>query len=190
MRLIALLIATTLMGAFAPARADEAGLAALKAGGHVAVIRHGQTTPGHTDPPGFRLDDCATQRNLIHEGRAESQKLGETLRAHGVRIDRVLSSEWCRCIETAELIEMGDVETEPALNNLYGRPQNRAPQVKAMRALIAGWTGPGNLLLSTHGANMGALLGINAETASGVVLAPAPETEEGFRVVGTIGPEG
>lgn len=173
-----------------PALADEAGLAALKAGGHVAIVRHGLTTPGAGDPLGFRLDDCATQRNLIEEGRKESRKLGDTLRANGIRIERVLSSEWCRCVETAELIGAGTVEKETALNNLYGRPQNRERQVREMRALIAGWKGPGNLLVSTHGANMGALMGINPDTAAGVVLAPAPETEEGFRVVGQISPEG
>jgi phosphohistidine phosphatase SixA len=173
-----------------PAQADEAGLAALKAGGHVAMVRHGLTTPGTGDPLGFKLEDCTTQRNLIEEGRAESRKLGELLRARGVRIDRVLSSEWCRCIETAELIGAGKVEKAPALNNLFGRPQNREKQVNEMRVLIAGWKGPGNLLLSTHGANMGALMGINPETAAGVVLSPAPETKEGFRVVGRISPEG
>jgi phosphohistidine phosphatase SixA len=179
-----------LLFSLAPSGADEAGLAALKAGWHVAMIRHGLTTPGTGDPLGFKLEECRTQRNLIEEGRAESRKLGALLRAHGVRIDRVLSSEWCRCIETAELIGMGKVERETALNNLFGRPQNREKQVREMRTLIAGWKGPGNLLLSTHGANMGALMGINPETAAGVVLAPAPETKEGFRVVGRVSPEG
>jgi hypothetical protein len=73
---------------------------------------------------------------------------------------------------------------------LFGRPRNRAAQVEATRKLIAAWTGPGNLLLVTHGANVGALMGINPDTASGVVLAPAPKTEDGFRLVGRITPEG
>src|SRR5690606_2207859 len=98
--------------------------------------------------------------------------------------------EWCRCIETAELLGVGKVLTEPALNNLYGRPQNREKQERALRALISSWKGPGNLLLSTHGANLGALMGINPDTAAGVVLKPAPDTAEGFRVVGRISPEG
>jgi phosphohistidine phosphatase SixA len=174
----------------APAHADEAGLAALKAGRHIVMIRHGLTTPGAGDPRGFKLEECATQRNLIEEGRAESRKLGALLRAHGIKIERVLSSEWCRCLETAELIGMGKAEREPALNNLYGRPQYREKQVNEMRALIAGWKGGGNLLLSTHGANMGALMGINPDTASGVVLAPAPGTQEGFHIVGRISPGG
>jgi len=172
------------------ASADEAGMAALRSGGHVLMIRHGLTTPGAGDPLGFKLEDCKTQRNLIEAGRAESRKLGTLLRTQEIKIERVLSSEWCRCVETAELIGAGTVVREPALNNLYGRPQNRERQLREMRALIAAWKGPGNLLLSTHGANMGALMSINPDTAAGVVLRPAHETSEGFRVVGRISPEG
>lgn len=189
MRRALLSIATAIL-LCAPVLADEAGLAALKAGGHVAMIRHGLTTPGAGDPLGFKLEDCANQRNLIEEGREESRRLGRLLRERGIQIDRLLSSEWCRCVETAELIGMGAVGKESALNNFYGRPQNRERQVREMRALIAGWKGSGNLLLSTHGANIGALMGINPVTAEGVVLQPAPGTEEGFRVVGRISPEG
>jgi len=174
----------------ASARADEAGIAALKAGGHVMTVRHGLTTPGSGDPLGFKLEDCATQRNLVEEGRKEARRLGRLLRDHGIAITRVLSSEWCRCIETAELIGAGIVEKYPALNNLYGRPENRAKQVQELRKLLASWKGGGNLLLVTHGATMGALMGINPSTAEGVVLKPEPETTDGFRVVGRIGPDG
>jgi phosphohistidine phosphatase SixA len=187
---VALLAFLVAFGFHAAARADEAGMAALKAGGHVAMVRHGLTTPGTGDPLGFKLEDCATQRNLIEEGREESRKLGRLLRKHAVVIDRVLSSEWCRCVETAELMAVGKVEKSSPLNNLFGRPQNRAKQVQEMRELVAGWKGPGNLLLVTHGATMGALMGINPETAAGVVLAPMPGTVEGLRVVGRLGPDG
>lgn len=179
-----------LVSLIAGARADEAGIAALKAGGHVMMVRHALTTPGAGDPLGFKLEDCKTQRNLVEEGREEARKLGKLLREHKIAITRVLSSEWCRCIETAELIGAGIVEKYPALNNLYGRPQNRERQVGALRKLIAGWKGAGNLLLVTHGATIGALVGINPGTAEGLVLAPVPETSEGFRVAGRIGPGG
>jgi broad specificity phosphatase PhoE len=168
---------------------DEPGLTALKSGGHIAIVRHGETTPGTGDPLGFKLDDCATQRNLVDKGREESRRLGRLFRERGIAFERVLSSEWCRCIETAELIAAGRVEKLSALNNLFGRPQNRAEQVEALRKLIGGWKG-GNLLLVTHGATMGAFVGINPQTAAGVILAPAPDTQEGFRVVGRISPEG
>ncbi|MEX0590896.1 MAG: histidine phosphatase family protein [Xanthobacteraceae bacterium] len=186
------IVAAAILFAFAlsAARADDAGLAALKAGAHVAMIRHGLTTPGSGDPLGFKLEDCVTQRNLIEEGREESRKLGRLLRERGIAIDRVLSSEWCRCIETAELIDAGKVEKFRALNNLFGRPQNRAQQVEELRKLIAAWKGPGNLLLVSHGSTMGALTGINPGTAQGVVLLPVQGSADGFRVVGRIGPEG
>src|SRR5262245_50054370 len=90
--------------------------AALVKGGHVALIRHGNAPPGYGgDPPGFKLDDCRTQRNLDEQGRAESRALGEAFRKHGERVDRTLSSPWCRCLETARLMAAGEVESTWAL---------------------------------------------------------------------------
>jgi phosphohistidine phosphatase SixA len=173
-----------------PALTDEAGLKALAAGGHVAIVRHGLTTPGVGDPEGFRLDQCATQRNLIEQGRAEARALGRLLREHQVKIERVLSSEWCRCLETAKLMDVGKAETLPALNNLYGRTEQREGQLREMRAVISAWKGSGTLILVSHGSTIGALTGIHPAMAEGVVLAPAPDTAEGFRIVGRIGPAG
>jgi hypothetical protein len=94
----------------------EAGWAALLEGGHVALIRHGNAPPGYGgDPPEFRIDDCATQRNLDEQGRQEARALGETFRHHGVRVDRIRSSPWCRCLDTARLMAVGPVETSWAL---------------------------------------------------------------------------
>src|SRR5512134_1262540 len=76
---------------------------ALRAGGHIALLRHA-AAPGVGDPPGFRLEDCGTQRNLSAEGRAQARRIGEALRRRGVEVDAVYSSEWCRCLQTAELI--------------------------------------------------------------------------------------
>lgn len=173
-----------------PARADEAGLRALQAGAPVALLRHAATPPGVGDPRGFRLEDCATQRNLNDEGRAESRKLGAFLRERGVKVGRVLASQWCRAIETAELLGLGKVEKEPALNDLYGRPQNREPQLAALRKLIAEWKGPGALILVSHSSIVGALLQENPGTTAGPVLAPSPGAGDGFKVVGQISPEG
>jgi phosphohistidine phosphatase SixA len=171
-------------------RADEAGLAALKAGGHVMIVRHGLTTPGFGDPPNFRLDDCATQRNLVEEGREQARTLGRLLRAQGVTVERVLSSQWCRARETAALIDAGPVEPLALSNNLYGRPALRDAQTRAMRAAIAGWTGKGTLLIVSHGSVIFALTGKSPTEAEGFVLKPTPGTADGFTVVGTIGPGG
>src|SRR4030095_4588589 len=86
-----------------PAWADDALWALLARGGQVVLVRHGLTTPGVGDPPGFKLGECATQRNLVEEGRREAERLGAALRAHKVPVARVLSSPWCRCTQTARV---------------------------------------------------------------------------------------
>ena len=103
-----------------PAAADESqeAWAALAKGGHIALIRHGNAPPGYGgDPPGFRMDDCSTQRNLDDRGRAQASALGEAFRNHGVCVDRIVSSPVCRCMDTAFLMAVGQVESswaEPA----------------------------------------------------------------------------
>lgn len=178
--------------AFAPglSRADEAGIKALTAGGHVAIVRHGLTTPGFGDPQEFRIEDCTSQRNLVEVGRDQSRALGRLLRERGVKIEKALSSEWCRCRETARLMEVGEIGILPALNNLYGRQERLEAQMRELRAVISAWKGPGTLLLVSHGSVVLPLTGIHPGEAQGVVLRPAPETPEGFKLVGRIGPDG
>src|SRR2546422_8574484 len=91
----------------APVAADDSreALAALVNGGHVALIRHGNAPPGYGgDPPGFKIDDCTTQRNLDEVGRQQAKALGESFRNHGVRVDRIRSSPRCPCIGTGHLM--------------------------------------------------------------------------------------
>ncbi|MDH4093737.1 MAG: histidine phosphatase family protein [Betaproteobacteria bacterium] len=178
MRWLLLILALVL----SPARADEALWPALRGGGHVLLIRHAQTDPGVGDPPGFRLEECATQRNLSAEGRAQARALGAVLRARQVPLGEVLSSPWCRCVETAELA-FGRAQTWDALSNLHGRPQNAAEQVRAMRPRIAAHRGADNLVLVSHGSTAGALTGEYPAMGEVLVLKPQPP---GFRVVGRI----
>ena len=85
------------------AMASEALWALLKGGGQVVLMRHAVTTPGVGDPPGMRLDDCPSQRNLTDEGRRHARRTGDTFRERGAVVDRLLASPWCRCLETARL---------------------------------------------------------------------------------------
>jgi len=124
------------------------------------------TTPGVGDPPAFRLDDCATQRNLTDEGRGDARRLGEAFRARGIPVARVLSSPWCRCLETGRLA-FGAAEPWWPLGNLFGRPENRADQVRELQSRSGG-----NLVLVTHGSTIAALTGINPAPAEMVVLTP------------------
>jgi hypothetical protein len=102
---IALLLAAPPMSA----AADAAAWAALRTSGAVVVVRHSYA-PGAFDPPGARLDDCSTQRNLDDAGRAQATRLGQAFRANGVTVGAVLSSPRCRCLDTGRLA-FGKVQT-------------------------------------------------------------------------------
>ena len=155
----------------------------LREGGQVVAIRHAQTTPGYGDPEGFRVDDCSTQRNLNDEGRNQARRMGAEFRTQRVPIADVLSSPWCRCLETARLA-FGNAESWSALSNLYGRPQNEARQARAMRERISGFTGPGNLVLVSHGGTIRAATGTYLSMGEFVVLTPRGNGK--FDVIGTL----
>jgi phosphohistidine phosphatase SixA len=168
---VALALALALLGLSASARADEPLWALLKAGGQVILVRHAITTPGVGDPPGMRLDDCASQRNLTDAGRAHARRLGDAFRARGIAVDRLLSSPWCRCLETARLA-WGLAEVWPPLGNLYGRSERQAEQVREMRALVSERRAGGALVLISHGSTISALTGISPDPAEMVIVTP------------------
>jgi phosphohistidine phosphatase SixA len=144
------------------ASADDAANAwmALRAGGHVALMRHADAPGGVGDPPGFRVEDCATQRNLSEKGRLDAAKIGVRLLSEGIAFEKILSSPWCRCIDTAKLLNLGAVETEATFGNVVVLKDQRETLAAGARALIARWTAGGNLLVVTHGANIQALTGV------------------------------
>lgn len=149
---------------------DTAAWAALRAGRHVALMRHTDAPGGAGDPPGFRLDDCATQRNLSARGRADAARIGARLRSEGIAVERILSSPWCRCMDTATLLKLGPVEAEPTFGNVVVLSDQRATLTAGARAVIDKWTGRGILLVVTHGANIFALTGISPASGEIVVV--------------------
>jgi broad specificity phosphatase PhoE len=151
---------------------DSAGWVALSEPGTIAILRHAHA-PGVGDPPNFALDDCATQRNLSDEGRAQARALGDAFRAHGIRQAKVYSSPWCRCLETARLLDLGPVEPLDALSNLYGHPERTEPQMKELRAFlkeIAPSVATTKVILVTHNVVIAALVGESTGSADVVVL--------------------
>jgi len=149
---------------------EAAAWTALHAGRHVALMRHTDAPGGAGDPPGFRLDDCATQRNLSARGRADALRIGARLRAEGIAVERILSSPWCRCMDTATLLQLGPVEAEPTFGNVVVLSDQRATLTAGARAVIDQWTGSGILLVVTHGANIFALTGISPASGEIVVV--------------------
>jgi len=182
-----LAILFVLVGLPDAARADEALWELLQAGGQVAVIRHASTVPGFGDPPGFRLDDCSTQRNLSEAGREESRRIGAAFRKRGVPVDRVLSSRWCRCLETARLA-FGSAEPWAPLDSFFDDRSREPEQTGRVRALIGGRPPSGNLILVTHQVNITALTGISPTQGEMVILTPSEDGN--FRVAGRLRPAG
>jgi len=162
MRFVIFTVLLGFCGTVEVAGADDAADAwkALRAGGHVALMRHADAPGGVGDPPGFRVEDCATQRNLSEKGRADAEKIGSELRGEGIAFEKILSSPWCRCIDTARLLNLGTVETEATFGNVVVLKDQRQTLTTGARALIAQWTAGGNLLVVTHGANIQALAGV------------------------------
>jgi phosphohistidine phosphatase SixA len=155
---------------------DEAW-AALAKGGYVALIRHGNAPPGYGgDPPGFRLDDCTTQRNLDEAGRQQARALGEAFRKHGVVVQRILASPVCRCTETGQLMAVGSVEPSRALLPDMGSERTRMLELEQ---IVSSWRGPGTLVLVTHGLTVGRLTGFTLEQAETLVLQPTPDKPPG-----------
>jgi phosphohistidine phosphatase SixA len=169
------------------AAAEQFPLERLAEGGYVVMLRHA-LAPGVGDPANFRLGDCATQRNLSEDGRAQARRLGERLRAHGIDQADVYSSQWCRCLETAALLDLGTVEELPALNSFFSRPAERGPKLATLRALLAELPEDGPpVILVTHQVTVSALAGQGTASGEAVVL-----KADGTRqppVVGTIAPE-
>ena len=154
------------------ASADEAETAwtALRAGRHVALMRHTDAPGGVGDPPGFRPDDCASQRNLSAKGRADAAMIGARLRSERIAVERIVSSPWCRCMDTATLLELGPVEAEPTFGNVVVLREQATSLIAGARAVIDKWTGSGILLVVTHGANIRALTGIAPASGEIVVV--------------------
>ena len=145
--------------------------AALKAGGHYGLMRHAKA-PGRSDPDGFRLGDCATQRNLDAGGRAQAAAVGAGLRRAGVTIFKLYASRWCRGMETAELLAVGDVEPLDVLNSFHRAPEREVEQTKHLRALVSQPIATPSVLLVTHHDNIVALTRIVTREGEIVVVKP------------------
>lgn len=129
---------------------EEALVQQMRAGGTVLMLRHA-LAPGIGDPDDFQLDDCSTQRNLNEQGRAQARAIGEWLRVRRIQNVKLYSSQWCRCLETARLMDLGNVTPLPALNSFFERSEDREPNLSALRTFIRDNTKPGELLIMvTH----------------------------------------
>jgi broad specificity phosphatase PhoE len=166
------------------AHADEALWSLLKTGGQVVLMRHAVTTPGVGDPEGMVLSDCSTQRNLSDEGRAHARRVGEAFRRRGVVVGQLLSSPWCRCLETTRLAFGASPDVSTALSNLFGRGDPQGRQVAQLRTLVSRPPAAANVVMVSHGSTIQALTGVSPVPAEMVIV--TPQRDGKFTVAGRL----
>lgn len=166
-----LLSALLLITSFGAVEADTGHLVQrMRDGGHVLMLRHAYA-PGTGDPARFRLGDCTTQRNLNDRGRAQAEAIGAWLRERGITRARVFSSQWCRCLQTAKHLGLGPVTPLPALNSFFEHPQDREPNLAALRRFLDDQPRDGALIiLVTHFVTIAGITGDGVASGEGVVL--------------------
>lgn len=155
------------------AQAAESVWDALRAPGAVVLLRH-SFAPGGFDPPGARLDDCSTQRNLDESGRAQATRIGEAFRQNGIAVGAVLSSPRCRCLDTARLA-FGQGQAWGALQGALNDPERRERQLGEIRKAIAAHGGELPLVLVTHGSVVTDLTGLSIRMGEFLVLRRAAD---------------
>ncbi len=130
--------------------ASEKVLEILKKENNIIFIRHA-IAPGNGDPPNFDILDCSTQRNLSKNGEQQALKIGKYFKENDIKFTKVLSSEWCRCKDTAK-IAFGYYETKNFLNSFYDKrfSKNKDKQILDFHKFIKNWDYSGNLALVTH----------------------------------------
>ena len=128
-------------------------------GADILFMRHA-LAPGIGDPKNFLLSDCDTQRNLNDEGKKHAIKIGIVLAKAKIKIDKILSSQWCRCYDTALLLEIGDVEIFPGLNSFYQRHTEKEEILRKLRTYLKEKPSESLNLMVTHQVVISAITGI------------------------------
>jgi phosphohistidine phosphatase SixA len=136
-------------------------LSELQSGSTLIIMRHADA-PGIGDPPGYRLGDCSTQRNLGDYGRKQAREIGQWLSQQGIQEARIFSSPWCRCMDTATLLNKGSVTAEQSLGSFFNDMSDGAKQTKQLQAFVQKELSKPSkppLILVTHQVNVSAYAG-------------------------------
>tara|TARA_Y100000590_G_scaffold327737_1_gene372108 strand:+ start:336 stop:890 length:555 start_codon:yes stop_codon:yes gene_type:complete len=159
---------------------NENILKSIKEGKKLVFIRHA-IAPGNGDPNNFDINDCSTQRNLDKNGIAQSKKIGQFFKNNKIKIDKVLSSEWCRCKDTAKYA-FQNFETFNALNSFYDVrfAANEAKQIKDLKNYIKNWDSDENLVLVTHFVVISSILNIGASSGEIII------SDKNFNIIDSI----
>jgi len=165
------LILSLVLIATGTAKADEPGAwKALLDGQAILMLRHA-LAPGTGDPANFDINDCSTQRNLNDTGRGQARAWKPFLADHGIAEARVFSSQWCRCMDTARGMNMGEVTEWPSLNSFFGNRGDGPAQTRKTIALVNQLEAGAPVILVSHQVNTTALTGVFPSSNEGVIVA-------------------
>ena len=161
-----------------PINSQEKFIDLLKDGNKLIFIRHAYA-PGNGDPLNFKINDCSTQRNLNNLGIKQSKEIGQLFTINKIKIDKVLSSEWCRCKDTA-MLAFNKYATFSALNSFYGQKfiKNKDKQIKDLKNYILKWKSKNNLILVTHFVVISEILNTSANSGEIII------SDKNFNILG------
>ena len=161
------------------ANSNEVLLNSLKEGGKLIFIRHAYA-PGSGDPINFNIKDCSTQRNLNQEGKNQAKNIGLIFKQHNISIANIISSEWCRCQETAFIAFQDKYQVNNFLNSFYEQrfARNKNKQISDLKKYVSNWNGKKNLIFITHYVVISEIL--NVYPSSGEIVI----SDKNYNVIG------
>ena len=136
---------------------------------NIYLLRHA-LAPGMGDPEEFNVEDCSTQRNLSAEGRKQAFRIGVRFRDNGIKTAYVVSSQWCRCLETAKLLGFGNITENQILNSFFDQFHLQDKRTASLRDWLLRYQLDVPLILVTHQVNITALTGIYPTSGEAVVV--------------------
>ena len=143
---------------------------AKKPFGNVLFIRH-TMAPGYGDPQNFDLNDCSTQRNLDYEGKSQAVQIGRRIKKERIKFVKVYSSQWCRCVETAQLLDIGEITIEPGLNSFFQGFVSKEKTISKLKIILDSLEHSNELVLMvTHQVTIAALTGISVKSGGAVAF--------------------
>ena len=160
--------------------ADQSVIKELQKGGKIVFIRH-SLAPGNGDPDNIDLKKCDTQRNLNQEGIEQSKKIGKLFKENNIKIEKVLSSEWCRCKDTAKYA-FQQYQTFKGLNSFYQEKfyKYKDKQIKNLKKFILEWNSEKNLVLVTHFVVISEIFNVGVSSGEMIV------SDKNYKIYGNI----
>ncbi|WP_310650012.1 histidine phosphatase family protein [Colwellia sp. MB3u-4] len=177
--LVLVILSASVQNAFATTNVDPIMDKLRKIDANVLLMRHA-IAPGFGDPANFVINQCNTQRNLDAVGRSQAISLGQKLKQSAIVIDKIYSSYWCRCLETAKLLQLGEVERFAGLNSFFEGHADRNETLKLLQEKLAALSQNSLTLMVTHQVVIQAVSGIGV--SSGEIVAYNTRTRKAVRV--------